>query len=293
MKKVLITGGDGFLAKSFSEQLNQHYDISVCNRAMLDLSDADKVQAYLQEHEFDVIIHTATYDAAPKDSPKDPNKVLEHNLKMFFNLARNKEYFGKMLFFGSGAEFGRENWSESMSESLFDQHVPQDQYGYSKYLMTQYALQTDNIFNLRLFGVFGEYDDWRYRLLSNLCSHAVLGDSISVHQNSKVDFLYVKDLAQIVIWFIENQPKEQAYNVCRGKAYEFAELAKQIRNLSNDKLHVVVNNNDIKKKYGGSNSKLLDEMGGFEFTPMQQALKNMLDWYKANKESINAEQFHF
>jgi GDP-L-fucose synthase len=198
-----------------------------------------------------------------------------------------------MLFFGSGAEFGRHNWSESMRESLFDKHVPEDQYGYSKYLMTQYAMQTDNIFNLRLFAVFGELDDWRYRFLSNISCHAVLGDPLKVHQNSKVDFLYVKDLARIVMWFIENQPQQQVYNVCRGKTYEFVELAEVIQNIANAELDVVVNNSDIKKRYGGDNSRLVNEMDSFEFTPINQALEVMFEWYRQNKENINPEQFHF
>jgi GDP-L-fucose synthase len=293
LKKILITGGNGFLAKSFVETLSDVYDLTVCNRRKLDLYDAPYVKNFLQTHHFDVVIHTATYDAAPKNSPNDPNQVLENNLRMFFNLARNKAYFGKMLFFGSGAEFGRDNWSENMAESEFDQYVPEDQYGYSKYVMTQFAMQTSNIFNLRLFGVFGELDDWRYRFLSNICCHAVLNKSINVHQNSLVDFLYVNDLARIVTWFIENTPSKQVYNVCRGKAYEFIDLAERIKGLINDDVKVSVKHKDIGKRYGGINQDLLAELGEFEFTPIEQSLKNMLDWYTENRNLIDVKQFHF
>ena len=293
MKKILITGGDGFLAKSFKQQLQTDYELIVCNRKLLDLNDADTVAGFLRQHQFDVVIHAATYDAAPKDSPKDPDKVLENNLRMFFNLARCRQDFGKMLYFGSGAEFGRQNWSLDMDESFYDRHVPGDQYGYSKYLMTQFALQTKNIFNLRLFGVFGENDDWRYRFLSNICCHAVLGMPVTVHQNSKVDFLYINDLSRIVRWFIENIPKQQVYNVCRGEAYEFVSLAKMIKKLANDKLDLVVNHKDIKKAYGGNNQLLLSEIGSFNFTPIEQSLNNLLCWYRTNKHIIDVNQFHF
>jgi len=273
--------------------LAENYDVMSFSREELDLNDGNAVKSCLHKHQFDIVIHTATYDAAPKDSPKDPNKVLENNLRMFFNIARNRNDFGKMLFFGSGAEFGRENWTESMSERCFDQSIPQDQYGYSKYLMTQFAMQTSNIFNLRLFGVFGELDDWRYRFLSNICCHAVLNQSINVHQNSLVDFLYVNDLARIVIWFIEKTPSKQVYNVCRGKAYEFSDLAERIKGLTNDDVKVSVKYKDIGKRYGGINQDLLTELGEFEFTPMEQSLKNMLDWYTENRNLIDVKQFHF
>ena len=293
MIKILITGGDSFLAKSFVEKLNGDYDIKSCNRAVLDLNDSAAVAEFLKEQQFDVVIHTATYDAAPKDSPNDRNKVLENNLAMFFNLARCKADFGKMLYFGSGAEFSRDKWIPDMTESYFDKHVPTDQYGFSKYVMTQHALTTDNIFNLRLFGVFGEYDDWRYRFMSNTCCHAVMGRPINVHQNARADFLFIDDLVRIVQWFMENKPKYQAYNVCSGHTYEYVSLAYLISEIANNKVNVTVNNKEIQKEYSGDNSRLVEELGDFKFTPIEQALELLYNWYKNNKQMIDVNKFHF
>ena len=38
---------------------------------------------------------------------KEPSIQLVNNLKMLFNIAINKNLFGKLIYFGSGAEFGR------------------------------------------------------------------------------------------------------------------------------------------------------------------------------------------
>ncbi|MBL4703699.1 MAG: NAD(P)-dependent oxidoreductase [Flavobacteriales bacterium] len=293
MIKILITGGDSFLAKSFVEKLDGDYDIISCDRAALDLNDSAAVADFLKAQRFDVVIHTATYDAAPKDSPKDRNKVLENNLTMFFNLARCKADFGKMLYFGSGAEFSRDKWMPDMSESYFDKFVPTDQYGLSKYVMTQHALTTDKIFNLRLFSVFGEYDDWRYRFISNTCCHAVMGRSINVHQNARADFLFIDDLVRIVQWFIENKPKYQTYNVCSGNTYEYVSLANIISEIAHNKTDVAVNNIEIRKEYSGDNSRLVEELGGFEFTPIEQALELLYNWYQNNKQIIDETKFHF
>lgn len=293
LKKILITGGDGFLAQNFLENLKGDYQIISCNRSQLDLSDSVAVYAYLKKNRFDVVLHTATYDAAPKDSPNDPNKVLENNLTMFFNLARCKDYFGKMLFFGSGAEFRREHWVPEMTESYFDKFVPSDQYGFSKYVMTQYALTTNNIFNLRLFGVFGKYDDWRYRFIPNICCHAVSGMTISVHSNAKADFLFIDDLVKIVQWFIENKPQHHVYNVCSGTTYEYVDLAKRVSKIADTDLEVIVQNKQIQKHYSASNSLLMKEMGNIEFTPMEVALKLLYKWYEENKHIIDVSQFHF
>ncbi len=292
LKKVLITGGNGFLAKSFYKKLSGIYDITICSKSELDLCDASIVAEFLKRYQFDIVMHTATYDAAPKGSTKDKKKVLENNLRMFFNLARCQADFGKMLFFGSGAEFSREHWLPNMPESYFDTFVPSDPYGYSKYLMTQHAQQTSNIFNLRLFGVFGEYDDWRYRFISNACAHAVMNQEINVHNNAMVDYLYIDDLVSIVCWFIDKFPKHQVYNVCSGTAEEHIAIAKMISDLTNQKSNVVVNNRDIVKHYSGSNELLLKELE-FQFTPMKQALASLYSWYDNNKNSIDIGQFHF
>ena len=293
MKKVLITGGDGFLAKSFKEYLNVDYEVVSCNRSSLDLNDSSSVASFLKQHQFDIVIHTATYDAAPKNSLKEHAKVLESNLRMFFNLARCNDDFGKMFYFGSGAEFNRDNWIPKMAESYFDIHVPTDQYGFSKYLMTKHAEASHNIFNLRLFGVFGQYDDWRYRFISNACCHAVMKMPIHVHNNAIADFLYIDDLARIVHWFIENKPKRQTYNVCSGHAYEYIELAKMISEITNHSIDVTVNNQKADKNYSGDNSLLLEELGDFEFTLMPKSLEYLYNWYESHQHIIDAREFHF
>ena len=124
--KILITGGNGFIARNLFEHLNNEYTVLSCNSKELNLLESSKVAKFIRKKNFDVIIHTATYDAAPKHSTKKPSKVLEYNLKMFFNIVRFNDYFDKMIYFGSGAEFSRDNWIPRMKEDYFDKHVPTD-----------------------------------------------------------------------------------------------------------------------------------------------------------------------
>jgi GDP-L-fucose synthase len=83
---LLITGGNGFIAKNILEQLGKDYSIISRTSSELNLLDGEATCEYISKNKFDIIIHTATYDAAPRHSTKDPSKVLENNLKMFFNL---------------------------------------------------------------------------------------------------------------------------------------------------------------------------------------------------------------
>jgi len=288
--KILITGGAGFIARNLSEQLHGEYDIVSPNSKELNLLDSLKVFNYLKSGNFDVIIHTATYDAAPKHSIKDPSKVLENNLKMFFNITRCKDYFGKMIYFGSGAEFSRENWIPKMREDYFDQYIPIDQYGFSKYVMTKYTQLSSNIYNLRLFGVFGKYDDWRARFISNVCCQVALGLPIKINQNVFFDFIYISDLSRIVKWFIDNKPQENVYNACTGKAIDFKTIAEKIIRLSGKKLDIIIKNEGLGREYSGDNSLLLNELTGFKFSPFDNSIKDLYVWHDLNKQIIDKDK---
>jgi len=285
--KILITGGAGFIARNLTEQLKDRYRITALNSKQLNLLDYSLVEACLKSGRFDAVVHTATYDAAPKHSVKDPAKVLENNLRMFFNLARCRKYFGKMIYFGSGAEFSRPHWQPRMKEEYFDRHVPADQYGFSKYIMTKYVQGSSKIYNLRLFGVFGKYDDWRTRFISNACANVAFGKPVKIKQNVFFDLLYIDDLVKIVRWFIEHKPKNNVYNVCTGRVYDFKSLAEKIVNISGKKLKIVIKRKGLGKEYSGDNSLLLSEIKDLKFSRMEDSLKALYSWCNLNQGMIN------
>lgn len=284
--KILITGGNGFIAKSLSETLTE-YDVISCARSDLELLDSKAVKEYLKKHQFDVVIHTATYDAAPACSIKDPKMVLENNLRMFFNLARCQADFGKMIYFGSGAELDREHWIPKMKEDYFDQYVPQDPYGFSKYVMTKYALASENIFNLRLFGLFGKYDDWRYRFIPSACVKALFDKPITINQNKLFDYMYIDDLIKIVKWFLTHQPTQHVYNICTGKSLELKVIAEEIVKISGKDLEVIVKHDGLAKEYSGDNGLLLSEMNDFKLSHISNAISDLYSWYDLNRSMLD------
>jgi GDP-L-fucose synthase len=289
MKKLLVTGGNGFIARHLVEQLSGKFEIVSRNSRDLNLLDADAVRDCIEAGAYDVVVHTATWDAAPKHSTKDPAKIVENNLRMFFNVARCEDYFGRMLYFGSGAEFDREHWVPRMKEEYFDRYVPSDRYGFSKYIMTKYALENKKIYNLRLFAVFGRYEDYLVRFISNACCHAVLGLPIRIRQNARYDFLDITDLAKIVAWFIETAPRANVYNICTGAVHEFKAIAGEINRISGKKLDIIVQADGLGREYGGDNTLLTEEMEGFAFRPLAESVRELYGWYELHKRSIDRD----
>ena len=198
-----------------------------------------------------------------------------------------------MLHFGSGAEYSRECLPARVAESYFDTRVPRDAYGFSKYICTKYAERTDNIFVLRLFGVFGRYEAWDVRFISNACARVVKGLPIVIRQNVAFDYLYMEELAKLTAWFIENEPRQKTYNVCRGRTYTLLELARMVAAVSGRDPEITVRNQGMGAEYSGDNTRMLDEMGGYKFREIQECVRELYEWYEAYAGQIDAERLRF
>ena len=298
-KKILITGGSGFIAKSLYEYLSNVYfsplenNVIATTRQQLDLLDSDSVSAFLEQNKFDVVIHSATYDAVPRFTTKDSGLVLENNLRMFFNILESKKHFGQLIYFGSGAEAGRDNWTPQMTEEYIESYIPQDQYGFSKHIMNKVANESGNVYNLRLFGVFGKFDDWRYRFISNACCKAALGMPITINKNVRFDYMDIEDLASVTRCIIDSPPNRKSFNVCSGNVYDYKMIAEKIRQISRKNIKIIIKEDGMKPEYSGTNIKLLDEFKDLKITPLDDSIQNLYNWYDTNKKIIRKELFEY
>ena len=284
--KVLITGGNGFIGRNLKEQLERKHDVFAPASKELDLLDKDETERYLNKHHFDLILHAATWNAT-RNSQKDLSKVLENNLLMFFNLVKFKKDFGRLINFGSGAEYDRVNWMPKMREDYFDQHVPKEGYGLSKYKISKSIEDMDNAVNLRLFAVFGKYEDWEIRFVSNACCKAVYDLPITIKQNVVFDYMHIDDLVKIIEWFMNNKPRFKQYNVCTGTTYDLKTIAKKVIAASGKKLRILVKKEGLGREYSGDNSRLMSELGDFKFALIDEKIKELYSWYLSRKSSID------
>ena len=296
--RILITGESGFIGRNLAEQLASTYNVSAPSSAELNLLDAHAVREYLSAYKFDVVVHTATTRsnrrlAAPPD-------LLDRNCRMFFNLARNllpgEERFGKMIHLGSGAEYDRTQLPPRVQEDYFDTRVPTDEYGFSKYICAKYIERSDRIVDLRLFGVFGAYEDYTVRFISNAICRALKGLPIVLRQDIVFDYLYIKDLVKLTMWFIENNARHKAYNVCTGQPVALAGLAQVIARVSaqHSGLNpgVSILNQGMGPEYSADNSRMMAEMGAYHFWPLEDAVKDLYHWYE-RRQDVDLEALKF
>lgn len=290
---ILITGGNGFVARHLKEYLAQYYSISAPSHVELDLTNYDTVSTYLAKDSFDIIVHTANYDAINKFTTKSSQNTVSVNLRMFFNLLQNKTHFHKLICLDSGACYSKPHYSHNcaIKEDSFGKYIPQDEYGFSKYLMNKYASSLDFVIMLRFFGLYGEYDDYRHKYISHFCCRAIQKKDLFLESgdNKAIDYLYIKDACCAIQQCIANIDKLNYtnYNICTGEAYSLQDIAKTIAWKNKVSVLTAFNNENQTQIYCGNNERFKREFPRFSPMSITQGLSSIYDWYVQHPESYN------
>jgi GDP-L-fucose synthase len=240
MKKLLITGGNGYLGKSLYEKLKNEYDVTVIVRSEIDLSDAKMTSKFFSKRFFDVVIHCAFSGGSrlKEDSEKD----YLNNILMFNNLIANKKSFTKLISFGSGKE-------------LSSDELP---YARSKKAIRKTILETENFFNLRIFGVF-DCNEAPTRFIKSCIASIKSQRSIVVHQDRFMDFFYFEDLAKVVKFYAENEKMPKEIDCVYAKKHTLVDIATTINGLSEQSVEIFIEKEELDLSYLG-NGKTLENL---------------------------------
>ena len=284
MKRILLTGAGphGFIGRNIAPPLREKYEMFTPSSRELNLTDYDAVARYLDENRIGTVIHGAAQSLIHTGA----EDVMLHDLQMFFNLDKLSSQLDKILYFGSGAVFDKRYPIDMVREEDIGRSIPVEYYGMNKYIMTLHARQSKNIYNLRLFGIFGRYEHWQSKFISNLCCKAMYDLPLTIRQNCMFDFLYIDDLPAIVEWFLENTPKYHDYNVCTGQPVDLVTIAETIKRISGKDLPILIAAEGWNKPYTADNSRLRAEMKTLSFRPLERAIGELYNFYLDHKSEV-------
>ena len=288
MKTLLLTGGNGFIGKNIQQSfLAEKYRITAPRSFELDLSDTRAVDAFFRTNSFDAVLHAATKPG--HRNAKDPTKLLYTNLRMFENLARHTDKFGKLINFGSGAVYDVSADNRLVSEDQIGLRCGNDEHSFCKYVVHKRIAALPNAVDLNIFGIFGKYEDWEIRFISNAVCKAIFGLPVTLRQNRRFSYLYINDLMPILDYFIENTPKYKSYNITPDTETELLDAARTVARVSGSQAGIRVAAAGYGLNYSGSNARLRAELPDLAFTPFESAVKDLLQYYTQNKQKINKD----
>lgn len=286
--RILLTGGSGFIGKNIIEVLGKNYDILAPGSRELDLSDEFAVEKFFQRNNIDIVIHSAVRPG--HRNAKDPSNQLFVNTRMFFNIIRNAGRFQRLISLGSGAVYDIRKPMIKVTEEYFDTHVPADEHGFSKYIIAKHMEKLDNAVKLRVFGIFGRYEDYTIRFISNAICKTLCALPITIRQNRSFDYLYIDDLIPVLEHFIHKPAQHSAYNVTPDKAVDLYTIAELVRARSGKELPIIVSELGLGPEYSGDNGRLRSEIPGLNFTPLVEAVDRLYGWYEEHFREIDRER---
>lgn len=275
---ILITGSNGFIGRNLSKQLKEkfNYNITELNRSNCDLLNQKSVDNFFShKKKYDLVLHTAV-EGGRRNKPDNPELVF-NNLLMLYNLLTYQNYFERIVSFGSGAELDRRY---DINEKSINRY-PIDPYGLSKSIINKLCDSESKLCNFKIFNCFG-IDEQPDRMIRSNIEKYLRKENIIIHQNRKMDFFYIDDLALLIHYFVDQNNIPKSFDCCYSDKYNLMQIADIINSLDDHKVEVQVAEqkqinpiNDLAKDYIGPSLKI-----NINFIGLKNAMKIMYETYK-------------
>ncbi len=198
MKKILLTGGNGFFASRFTKFYENKYRILALSHKDLDITDEDKTYKAIKEFSPDYVIHTAGI-ANTNFCEENPGFTYDINVNGTFNVGKAcKDLNCKMIFLSS-----EQVYNGNMEEGPYTEDmnpVPNTQYGKQK-LAAENKIKNilDELWILRftwLFGLPEKNCKVNANIVSNMINSILNGKDIKEPVNEYRGMTYIYELIE-------------------------------------------------------------------------------------------------
>jgi nucleoside-diphosphate-sugar epimerase len=270
MKKILITGGSGNMAKIIKRNLKDQFEIHNPSRLELDLLDTLQIKEYINNNSFDILIHTAIKGG--RRTSVETSDLFYINLLMFENLSVYFQKFEMVINLDSAAIYDRSTDIMSRTENDIIT-IPSDYYGFSKYVIYQRCLTFPNIFNFRIFNIFHNQEE-PDRFIKSCHLAKQNNTKIFIFQDKYFDFFHEFDFIKVLNYYINHSSNisilPKTMNLCYQEKHTLSEIAFLIiGNYDN----IEVEKKNCNNNYCGS-SATLDSLHLSINKSLKEALKN-------------------
>jgi GDP-L-fucose synthase len=303
-KRVLVTGGHGFLGSYLIENLQtKNAKVIAPTHKDYDLVDGDQVRKMYQENPADIIIHLAATVGGIGANREHPGKFFYENLMMGVQLLHEAyaHKIPKFVAIGTVCSYPKYTPAPFKEDDLWNGYPEETNapYGLAKKMMLvqsqgyreEYDYNSIFLLPVNQYGPRDNFDLETSHVIPALirkCLEAV--DSGADHIDAWGDgsptreFLYVEDTAVGILLAAEKYNKSEPVNL--GSSYEISikNLTELIAKLTNFKGEIRW---DTSKPNGQPRRKLDTSRAKKEFgfeakTSFEDGLRKTIKWYKEN-----------
>jgi len=253
---IIVTGGAGLIGSSVVWKLNERgvSDLLIVDHNPNGTKDDNlsllRYSQYLDKADFikpllegkygdgiDAIIHLG---ACSDTTETDKEYLYKNNFEYTRKLAEFAVDNGvRFIYASSAATYGNGENGYSDDESLIPTYEPLNEYARSKQMFDLWAIEEgiiNKIVGLKYFNIFGPNEGHKGNMRSMVLKAyeqifatgkvSLFRSHIADYEDGeqKRDFLYVKDAADMTLYFLDNPQLSGIYNIGSGKAETWNEL---------------------------------------------------------------------
>ena len=215
MKKIIITGTDGFIGKNLKNSLSSKYQIVEINEDIFSSNSWKDILNSIFDSKIESVFHIG---ACSNTLETDVNYMMLLNYEFTKHIS-DLSYDNQipLIYSSSAANYGINN------------EYPSNLYGWSKYVAEDYVISKGGI-GLRYFNVYGPGEENKGKMSSvafqMFTKHKNEEEIKLFPKNPRRDFVYIKDVVSANIHSFENfeNLKGKFYDVGSGIARPFEDV---------------------------------------------------------------------
>ena len=264
--KIFVAGHNGLVGSAIVRKLkdNGYKKILTVKKSQLDLTDQKKVLQFLKKHKPNFIFIAAAKVGGIYSNNKYPAEFIQINLSIQTNIIHSAYLAGvrDLIFLGSSCVYPRMCKQPIKEKYLLDGQLEKtnEAYAIAKIagikMCESYNIQFNTNYKCLMptntFGLNDNYDELNSHFFASLIKkiHKIKNKNLKEliiwgDGSPKREVIYVDDVADACVYFINNKFKGTILNIGTGNDYSIKEYAKTI-------LKIIIPDKKVKIRYDRS-----------------------------------------